>query len=109
MKPENRIQNQFFRDLMWENLRNAFQRTAEPGGVRFGLARNDEPGAVEDVVDTIANYGGRLMSLRTSRSLDQVYIYVTTAGVAGNVPALREELGGLGEILYFRATHQGSL
>jgi hypothetical protein len=106
---QSRIQQEFLRDLMWERVKKSMQRTAERSGARFALERDDGPGSVEDVVDTVANYGARLVSLHTSRSSDRVCIYVTAADLNGRAPALRDELGSLGEILYFKSIAQGDL
>ncbi len=106
---QSSIHKEFLQDLMWERVKRSMQRTAERNGARFGLERDDGPGSVEDVVDTVAKYGARLVSLQTSRSSDRVCIYVTAADLNGQAPALRDELGGLGEVLYFKTVLQGDL
>ena len=106
---QSSIHKEFLQDLMWEKVKKAMQRPAERTGARFGLERDDGPGSVEDVVDTVAKYGARLVSLQTSRSSDRVCIYVTAADLNGQAPALRKELAALGEILYFKSIAQGSL
>ena len=106
---QSSIHKEFLQDLMWERIKKSMQRTAEPTGARFALDRDDGPGSVEDVVDTVAKYGARLVSLHTSRSSDRVCIYVTAADLNGKAPALRDELDGLGDVLYFKTVLQGDL
>lgn len=106
---ESAIQREFLRDLMWERVKRGVQRPAERRGARFGLERDDEPGSVEDIVDVIAKYGARLVDLRTSRSSDRVHIYVTAEDLNGKATQFRDELGVLGEVLYFKFITQGHL
>lgn len=118
MVAENGIAREFIQDLTFEALKKVVRRNAEWGGssgvpvIRFGVEREDALGSVEDIVDVVHKYEARLISLRTFRRMDsseRVCIYVTASDVDGKLAELQADLRGLGEVIYFKPTKQGSV
>ena len=74
------------------------------GGVQFAIDLPDEPGSIKQVADVIRKYGGKMVCIYTSydrvaQGRRQVYIRVKNID-AKEREQIRQELAGLGELIY---------
>lgn len=80
------------------------------GGVQFAMDLPDRPGSIKDACDVIRAHGGRIVSIfttqdRAAEERRRVYVRARSLDRA-RLMALKEELKGVGELLYILDSRQ---